>query len=156
MRCFRRREWNEDETSGASVLVGKRFPVHSTRAQVQTQIPPGARPVTADTSRSTAPVSKATSRVMPSTTDVIVFCHPVVAETRRHHPVVYALHRYSIGAEQWAHRIHVPQTIEGAFAEGTKEMIVVLPDSKTVHNGWMPFFSKNLCFAQDAADRRRY
>ena len=31
----------------------------------------------------------------------------------------------------------VPQTIEGAFALGAKEMIVVLPDSKTVHNGSM-------------------
>src|SRR5208283_1139562 len=39
--------------------------------------------------------------------------------------------------EQWTHEIHVPQTIEGAFAQGTKEMIVVLPDSKTAHNGSM-------------------
>ena len=31
----------------------------------------------------------------------------------------------------------MPQTIEGAFAQGAKEMIVVLPDSKTVHNGSM-------------------
>jgi len=51
--------------------------------------------------------------------------------------VVYALHGYSIGAEQWTHEIHVPQTIEGAFSEGAKEMIVVLPDSKTLHNGSM-------------------
>ena len=51
--------------------------------------------------------------------------------------MVYALHGYSIGAEQWTHEIHVPQTIEGAFAKGAKEMIVVLPDSKTVHNGSM-------------------
>jgi enterochelin esterase-like enzyme len=50
---------------------------------------------------------------------------------------VYALHGYSIGAEQWTGEIHVPQTIEGAFAHGTQEMIVVLPDSKTVHNGSM-------------------
>ena len=51
--------------------------------------------------------------------------------------MVYALHGYSIGAEQWTHEIHVPQTIEGAIAQGAKEMIVVLPDSKTVHNGSM-------------------
>ena len=51
--------------------------------------------------------------------------------------MVYALHGYSIGAEQWSHEIHVPQTIEGAFAKGAQEMIVVLPDSKTVHNGSM-------------------
>jgi len=50
---------------------------------------------------------------------------------------VYALHGYSIGAEQWSHEIHVPQVIEGAFAQGAKEMIVVLPDSKTIHNGSM-------------------
>jgi enterochelin esterase-like enzyme len=47
------------------------------------------------------------------------------------------LHGYSIGAEQWTKEIHVPQTIEGAFAQGAQEMIVVLPDSKTVHNGSM-------------------
>ncbi len=51
--------------------------------------------------------------------------------------MVYALHGYSIGAEQWTHEIHVPQTVEGAFAQGAQEMIVVLPDSKTVYNGSM-------------------
>jgi len=50
---------------------------------------------------------------------------------------VYALHGYSIGAEQWTHEIHVPQTIEGALALGAQDMIVVLPDSKTLHNGSM-------------------
>jgi hypothetical protein len=47
------------------------------------------------------------------------------------------LHDYSIGAEQWTHEIHVPETIEGAFDQGAKEMILVLPDSKTLHNGSM-------------------
>ena len=70
--------------------------------------------------------------------DVIVFLPPSYAsEPTRHYPVVYALHGYSIGAEQWTHEIHVPQTLEGAFAQGSQEMIVVLPDSKTVHNGSM-------------------
>ncbi|MBW6526713.1 esterase [Sphingomonas sp. RHCKR7] len=59
------------------------------------------------------------------------------ASPRRRYPVVYALHGYSIGAEQWTREIHVPQTIEGAFAQGAREMIVVLPDSKTAHNGSM-------------------
>ena len=58
-------------------------------------------------------------------------------DKKRRYPVVYALHGYSIGAEQWTHEIHVPQTIEGAFALGSKEMIVVLPDSKTIYNGSM-------------------
>ena len=70
--------------------------------------------------------------------DAIVFLPPGYNQSRtRRYPVVYALHGYSIGAEQWAQEIHVPQTIEGAFAKGAHEMIVVLPDSKTVHNGSM-------------------
>ncbi len=70
--------------------------------------------------------------------DVFVFLPPSYAkDTHRKYPVVYALHGYSIGAEQWTHEIHVPQTIEGAFAQGAKEMIIVLPDSKTLHNGSM-------------------
>src|SRR6185503_11882374 len=59
------------------------------------------------------------------------------AQKSRRYPVLYALHGYSIGADQWSKEIHVPQTIEGAFAQGAEEMIVVLPDSKTVHNGSM-------------------
>ncbi len=58
-------------------------------------------------------------------------------EKSRRYAVVYALHGYSIGAEQWTHEILVPQTIESAFAQGAKEMVVVLPDSKTIHNGSM-------------------
>jgi S-formylglutathione hydrolase FrmB len=70
--------------------------------------------------------------------DVIVFLPPSYAASKaRRYPVVYALHGYSIGAEQWTHEIHVPETIEGAFAQGAAEMIVVLPDSKTLHNGSM-------------------
>jgi Putative esterase len=70
--------------------------------------------------------------------DVVVFLPPsYAAETNRRYPVVYALHGYSIGAVQWSQEIHVPQTIEGAFAQGAQEMIVVLPDSKTLHNGSM-------------------
>jgi S-formylglutathione hydrolase FrmB len=48
---------------------------------------------------------------------------------------MYALHGYSIGARQWIQEIHVPQTVEGAFAKGSREMILVLPDSKTAYNG---------------------
>ena len=55
----------------------------------------------------------------------------------RRYPVVYALHGFSIGAVQWTHEIRVPQTIEGAFAKGSQEMIVVLPDSETVYGGSM-------------------
>lgn len=73
--------------------------------------------------------------------EVIVILPPGYQhDTRRRYPVVYALHGYSIGAEQWIHEIHeihVPQTIEGALAKGSREFMVVFPDSKTVHNGSM-------------------
>ena len=70
--------------------------------------------------------------------DLLVFLPPSYnKESGRRYPVVYALHGYSIGAQQWSMEIHVPQTLEGAFAKGAREMIVVLPDSKTVHNGSM-------------------
>src|SRR5204862_2654948 len=70
--------------------------------------------------------------------DVLVVLPPSYAKSpKRRYPVVYALHGYSIGAEQWIKEIHVPQTVEGAFAKGAREMIIVLPDAKTVHNGSM-------------------
>ncbi|MBV9548052.1 MAG: alpha/beta fold hydrolase [Alphaproteobacteria bacterium] len=70
--------------------------------------------------------------------DAVIILPPgYAADTSRRYPVVYALHGYSIGAEQWTQEIRVPQTVEGAFAKGVREMIVVLPDAKTVHNGSM-------------------
>jgi hypothetical protein len=64
--------------------------------------------------------------------DVLVFLPPSYAQKKsRRFAVVYALHGYSIGAEQWSHEIHVPQTIEGAFAQGAKEMIVTSMGSRT-------------------------
>jgi S-formylglutathione hydrolase FrmB len=59
------------------------------------------------------------------------------SQPRRHYPVLYALHGYSIGAEQWTSEIHAPQTIANAYAKGLPEMIVIIPDAKTVHNGSM-------------------
>src|SRR5262249_35023510 len=70
--------------------------------------------------------------------DVLVFLPPSYDKQKsRRYAVVYALHGYSIGAEQWSQEIHAPQTIEVAFAQGANEMIVVLHDSKTIHNGSM-------------------
>ncbi|CAN5484324.1 alpha/beta hydrolase family protein [soil metagenome] len=111
------------------------------QGQVQTLVPsvvPGAKPATVEqvkvhrTSLEGNLESDSVDRPM------IVFLPPsYAADKRRRYPVVYALHGYSIGAEQWSKEIHVPQTIEGAFAQGSQEMIVVLPDAKTVHNGSM-------------------
>lgn len=110
-------------------------------AQVQTEVPPivpGAKPVTVEHIKVHGKSLEGNLENDAVDRDVMVFLPPSYQkEKHRHYPVVYALHGYSIGAEQWSHEIHVPQTIEGAFAQGAQEMIVVLPDSKTVHNGSM-------------------
>ncbi len=110
-------------------------------AQVQTNVPPvvpGAKPVSVEHIKVHGNALEGNLERDAVDRDVFVFLPPSYAkEKSRRYPVVYALHGYSIGAEQWTHEIHVPQTIEGAFGLGTKEVIVVLPDSKTLHNGSM-------------------
>ncbi len=110
-------------------------------AQVQTNVPDpvsGAKPDTVEHIKVHGAALEGNLEGDAVDRDVIVFLPPSYnTDKHRHYPVVYALHGYSIGAEQWSHEIHVPQTIEGAFAQGAKEMIVVLPDSKTVYNGSM-------------------
>ncbi len=110
-------------------------------AQVQTEVPPvvpGAGPVTVERIKIHGAALEGNLEGDAVDRDVIVFLPPSYAtQKNRRYPVVYALHGYSIGAEQWTKEIHVPQTIEGAFAQGAQEMIVVLPDSKTMHNGSM-------------------
>ena len=110
-------------------------------AQVQTDVPPVVASAKPDTVEHIKVHGRALEDNLEGNAvdrDVFVFLPPSYGvEKSRRYPVVYALHGYSIGAEQWTHEIHVPQTIEGAFASGAKEMIVVLPDSKTLHNGSM-------------------
>lgn len=110
-------------------------------AQVQTNVPDvvaGAKPVTVEHIKVHGKSLEGNLEGDAVDRDVIVFLPPGYAkDKKRRYPVVYALHGYSIGAEQWAREIHVPQTVEGAFALRAKEMIVVLPDSKTIHNGSM-------------------
>ena len=126
-------------TGSALALLCAAFATVS--AQVKTTVPdaePGARPATIE--RITIHGKALEGNLEGDAVDrpVIVFLPPSYASDRnRRYPVVYALHGYSIGAEQWTQEIHVPQTVEGAFARGAREMIVVLPDSKTVHNGSM-------------------
>jgi enterochelin esterase-like enzyme len=120
------------------IIVGFALPL---LAQVQTEVPPvvpGAKPVTVEHIKVHGTALEGNLEGDAVDRDVIVFLPPsYVREKSRRYPVIYALHGYSIGAEQWSKEIHVPQTIEGAFAQGAKEMIVVLPDSKTLHNGSM-------------------
>jgi S-formylglutathione hydrolase FrmB len=99
---------------------------------------PGAKPVTVERIKIHGAALEGNLEGNAADRDVIVFLPPSYASNKtRRYPVVYALHGYSIGAEQWSREIHVPQTIEGAIAQGAQDMIVVLPDSKTVHNGSM-------------------
>jgi enterochelin esterase-like enzyme len=110
-------------------------------AQVKTEVPavePSAKPVTVERIKVHGASLEGNLEGEEVNREVIVFLPPgYAAKKSRRYPVVYALHGYSIGAGQWSQEIHVPQTIEGAFAKGTQEVIVVLPDSKTVYNGSM-------------------
>src|SRR5271163_3562387 len=110
-------------------------------AQVQTNVPavvPGAKPVTVEHIKIHGTALEGNLEGDAVDREVIVFLPPSYEKDKhRRYPVVYALHGFFIGAAQWTGEIHVPQTIEGAFAQGAKEMIVVLPDSKTVYNGSM-------------------
>ena len=116
------------------------------RAQVQTEAPP----VVAGAAKARVESIKVHSREIegnllgtPADRDVIVILPPSYEKNRRQRfPVVYALHGYSIGAEQWAQEIHLPATAEGAFAKGTPEMIIVLPSSRNVYNG--AFYSNSV------------
>ena len=123
-------------TLGVAVGLGP-----ATAAQVQTDVPavvPRAKAVVIERIKIHGKALEGNLEGDAVDREVFVFLPPSYArEKSRRYPVVYALHGYSIGAEQWSHEIHVPQTIEGAFAQSAKEMIVVLPDSKTLHNGSM-------------------
>ena len=110
-------------------------------AQVKTEVPavvPGAKPVTLERIKVHGAALEGNLEGDDVDREVLVFLPPTYATQKsRRYAVVYALHGYSIGAVQWSQEIHVPQTVEGAFALGAQDMIVVLPDSKTVHNGSM-------------------
>jgi len=110
-------------------------------AQVKTNVPDvvaGARPAIVERIKIHGKALEGNLEGDAVDRDAMVFLPPgYIQNPARRYPVVYALHGYSIGADQWSQEIHVPQTIEGAFAKGAHEMIMVLPDSKTVHNGSM-------------------
>ncbi len=125
----------------ANWMVSVLASVYLASAQVQTEVPapvPGAKAVEVERIKVHGVSLEGNLEGNDVDRTVVVFLPPSYATRKsQRYPVVYALHGYSIGAEQWTGEIHVPQTIEGAFAHGTQEMIVVLPDSKTVHNGSM-------------------
>jgi len=124
-----------------AMIIAAGFVLQPAAAQVTTEVPPvvaGALPVKVERIKVHGVSLEGNLEGNAADRDVIVFLPPGYGkDLKRRYPVVYALHGFFIGAEQWSGEIHVPQTIEGAFASGSKEMIVVLPDSKTVHNGSM-------------------
>jgi len=127
--------------SGLLVLLASVAAGPVALAQMQTEVPPavpGARPVAVEHIKVHSDALAGNLEGESADRDVIVFLPPGYHKDKeRRYPVVYALHGFFIGAEQWTHEIHVPQTIEGAFARGSQPMIVVLPDSKTIYGGSM-------------------
>ncbi len=71
--------------------------------------------------------------------DVFVYLPPSYArETTRRYPVVYFLHGYSVNAEAYVRMLNLPQTAETAMTRnGSREMILVLPDAFTKYSGSM-------------------
>ncbi len=110
-------------------------------AQVQTITPPpvaGAKPVTVEKIKVHSVSIEGNLEGESPDRDVIVYLPPdYAANPKTRYPVVYALHGYSISNEMWTQEIKTPQTVEGAFATGTPGMIIVLPNSRTLHNGSM-------------------
>jgi enterochelin esterase-like enzyme len=115
-------------------------------AQVTTESPPpvaGAKPASVEHIKVHSVAIEGNLEGDSADRDVFVVLPPGYAShPGKRYPVVYALHGYWIGAEQWMNEIHVPQTLEGAFAKGAAEMIVVLPDSKTLYDG--SFYSSSV------------
>jgi enterochelin esterase-like enzyme len=110
-------------------------------AQLKTAVPDpvaGAKPVAVENIKIHGRSLEGNLEGDDADRDVIVYLPPGYSlDQKRRYPVVYALHGFSISAQQWAAEIHTPQTIEGAFAKGARDMIVVLPNARTLHNGSM-------------------
>jgi enterochelin esterase-like enzyme len=75
----------------------------------------------------------------PADRDVLIYLPPSYDSSRnRRYPVVYQLHGWLPGGEQWAGMIDFEAGTNRALGSGdTKEMIVVVPDSLTIHGGSM-------------------
>ncbi|MGL1958726.1 MAG: esterase family protein [Colwellia sp.] len=58
-------------------------------------------------------------------------------DKNKRYPVLYALHGYWVNNRLWANEIDAPNSINNAFINGSNEMIVVLPNSQTIHQGSM-------------------
>ena len=104
-------------------------------------IPPvvaGAKPVAVEHIKVHSPALEGNLEGEAADRDVIVYLPPDYGtDPAKRYPVVYVLHGYSLTADGFAGLLRTPQTAEGAFALGTPGMIIVLPDTQTLHNGSM-------------------
>lgn len=71
--------------------------------------------------------------------DVYVYLPPsYTADPNRRYPVVYFLHGYGIGAEQYWNMMTVPASADHQMGSGAvREFILVHPDAKTIYDGSM-------------------
>ena len=113
----------------------------SATAQVKTEVPPpvpGAKPVTVEHIKVHGTSLEGNLEGDDVDRDVIVFCPPAMRPTgiggiRSSMPCTATRSARSSGLRRSTFR----RPSKVAFAQGAQEMIVVLPDSKTVHNGSM-------------------
>jgi hypothetical protein len=133
----------------AGIVLG-----HGLAAQVPTEVPPvvsNAKPGAVEHIRVHGSALEGNLEGDAVDREVFVFLPPSYAKDKsRRYPVVYALHGYSIGAEQWTHEIHVPQTNEGAFAQGAQGMIVVLP-RRAKRSATLCITQQNAALVEEAA-----
>src|SRR3546814_7212854 len=96
------------------MIASRTFCASPALAQATTNSPPpvaGAKAVTIEHVKVHAPSIEGNLEGESADRDVLVVLPPDYAShPDRRYPVVYALHGYSIGAEQWVKEIHVPQT----------------------------------------------
>jgi enterochelin esterase-like enzyme len=71
--------------------------------------------------------------------DVLIYLPPSYKTSPgRRYPVVYFLHGYGIGAEQYWNNMKVDEAADKTMGEGlVHEMILVHPDANTIYNGSM-------------------
>ena len=74
---------------------------------------------------------------------VSVYLPPGYAkEPKRRYPVLYLLHGYTDSDSRWfglqgRHFVHVPTSVDKAYASGARELIIVMPDAFTKYHGSM-------------------
>ncbi len=116
-------------------------PASQALAQVQTNVPdvvPGAKPATVEHIKIHGTALEGNLEGDAVDRDVIVFLPPSYAkDKKRRYPLSTRCTVTRLAPSSGRTKSSVPQTIEGAFAKGAQEMIVVLPDSKTIYNGSM-------------------